>query len=29
MTEPDIDGMLVGGASLESNSFAQIVKNSL
>lgn len=26
MTQPDIDGALVGGASLESRSFAQIVK---
>jgi triosephosphate isomerase len=26
MTQPDIDGALVGGASLDSRSFAQIVK---
>ena len=25
MSEPDIDGALVGGASLEARSFAQIV----
>ncbi|MCF7908452.1 MAG: triose-phosphate isomerase [Candidatus Omnitrophica bacterium] len=29
MQEADIDGALVGGASLDSSSFAQIVKNSL
>ena len=28
MAEPDIDGALVGGASLKSESFAAIVKNS-
>ncbi len=28
MREPDIDGALVGGASLEPNSFAEIVKNA-
>lgn len=28
MSQPDIDGALVGGASLKSESFAQIVKNS-
>jgi triosephosphate isomerase len=26
MTQPDIDGALVGGASLDARSFAQIVK---
>jgi len=26
MTQPDIDGALVGGASLDPRSFAQIVK---
>jgi triosephosphate isomerase (TIM) len=26
MRQPDIDGALVGGASLDSRSFAQIVK---
>jgi triosephosphate isomerase len=25
MTQPDVDGALVGGASLEASSFAQIV----
>ncbi len=29
IAEPDIDGALVGGASLKSDSFTQIVKNSL
>ncbi|MGH7197652.1 MAG: triose-phosphate isomerase [Candidatus Omnitrophota bacterium] len=28
MTEPDIDGALVGGASLEADSFADIVRNA-
>ena len=28
MAEPDVDGALVGGASLEAESFAQIVKNA-
>jgi len=28
MSQPDIDGALVGGASLKSDSFAQIIKNS-
>jgi triosephosphate isomerase (TIM) len=28
MSQPDIDGALVGGASLKSDSFSQIVKNS-
>ncbi len=28
MSEPDIDGALVGGASLEADSFADIVKNA-
>ena len=26
MSQPDIDGALVGGASLEARSFAQIVQ---
>ena len=26
MSQPDVDGALVGGASLEAESFAQIVK---
>jgi triosephosphate isomerase len=29
MTQPDVDGALVGGASLEAQSFAEIVKNSI
>jgi triosephosphate isomerase len=29
MSQPDVDGALVGGASLESRSFADIVKNSI
>ena len=29
MNQPDVDGALVGGASLEAQSFAEIVKNSL
>jgi triosephosphate isomerase (TIM) len=29
MTQPDVDGALVGGASLEAKSFAEIVKNSI
>lgn len=29
MSQPDVDGALVGGASLESRSFADIVKNSV
>jgi triosephosphate isomerase len=29
MSQPDVDGALVGGASLESQSFAEIVKNSI
>ena len=28
LNQPDIDGALVGGASLEATSFAAIVKNS-
>jgi triosephosphate isomerase len=27
MSQPDVDGALVGGASLESRTFAEIVKN--
>ena len=29
MSQPDVDGALVGGASLQSDSFAQIVKSSI
>jgi triosephosphate isomerase len=29
MRQPDVDGALVGGASLEAGSFAEIVKNSI
>jgi len=29
MSQPDVDGALVGGASLETRSFADIVKNSI
>ena len=29
MSQPDVDGGLVGGASLDAESFAEIVKNSL
>ena len=29
MSQPDVDGALVGGASLEVRSFADIVKNSI
>ena len=29
MSQPDVDGALVGGASLQAASFAQIVKNSI
>ena len=29
MSQPDVDGALVGGASLESRSFADIVRNSV
>jgi triosephosphate isomerase len=29
MSEPDVDGALVGGASLEAQSFADIIKNSI
>ena len=29
MTQPDVDGALVGGASLEARSFADIIKNSI
>ena len=29
MNQPDVDGALVGGASLEAQSFAEIVKNSI
>jgi triosephosphate isomerase len=29
MSQPDVDGALVGGASLEERSFVDIVKNSI
>src|SRR5262249_47934056 len=29
MSQPDVDGALVGGASLESRNFADIIKNSI
>ena len=29
MGQPDVDGALVGGASLETRSFADIIKNSI
>jgi triosephosphate isomerase len=29
MGQPDVDGALVGGASLEARSFADIIKNSI
>src|SRR5204863_1850115 len=29
MSQPDVDGALVGGASLEARSFADMVKNSI
>ena len=29
MSQPDVDGALVGGASLEDRAFADIVKNSI
>jgi len=29
MSQPDVDGALVGGASLESRSFADIIRNSI
>ena len=29
ISQPDIDGVLVGGASLKPESFIQIVKNAL
>jgi triosephosphate isomerase len=29
MSQPDVDGALVGGASLEPRSFADIIKNSI
>jgi len=29
MSQPDVDGALVGGASLEARTFAEIVKNSI
>jgi triosephosphate isomerase len=29
MSQPDVDGALVGGASLEVHSFADIIKNSI
>jgi len=29
MSQPDVDGALVGGASLEAQSFAEIIQNSI
>ncbi len=29
MSQPDVDGALVGGASLEARGFADIIKNSI
>jgi triosephosphate isomerase len=29
MSQPDVDGFLVGGASLEARSFGDIIENSL
>jgi triosephosphate isomerase len=29
MSQPDVDGALVGGASLEAQSFAEIVRNAI
>ncbi|MFM8312794.1 MAG: triose-phosphate isomerase, partial [Deltaproteobacteria bacterium] len=29
MSQPDVDGFLVGGASLEAKSFSEIVENGL
>jgi triosephosphate isomerase len=29
MSQPDVDGALVGCASLEARSFADIIKNSI
>jgi triosephosphate isomerase len=29
MSQPDVDGALVGGASLEERSFSDIIKNSI
>ena len=29
MSQPDVDGALVGGASLEARSFADLIKNSI
>jgi triosephosphate isomerase (TIM) len=29
MKEPDVDGLLVGGASLDANTFADLVRNGL
>jgi triosephosphate isomerase len=29
MSQPDVDGALVGGASLEAQSFADIIKGSM
>jgi triosephosphate isomerase len=29
MSQPDVDGALVGGASLEERSFADIIKNCI
>jgi triosephosphate isomerase len=29
MSQPDVDGALVGGASLDARSFSDIIKNSI
>jgi triosephosphate isomerase len=29
MGQPDVDGALVGGASLEAKSFVEIIRNSI
>jgi triosephosphate isomerase len=29
MSQPDVDGALVGGASLDTRSFSDIIKNSI
>jgi triosephosphate isomerase len=29
MSQPDVDGALVGGASLDDRSFSDIIKNSI
>jgi triosephosphate isomerase len=29
MSQPDVDGALVGGASLDARNFSDIIKNSI